>query len=208
MSIFEQAARLNNEGVTSLCNGDIQSAIHKLAESLKWTTNQELSKPATDLNTMKSNTPVYEEDIQTVEIPIMDSDIAFNQAIIIPSTTRGQQQNELDMHVYCAAVIFNLALAHQSKGEETRAEQFYALVLRLLSNDLCHCRTAVVIKLASILNLSQIRIANGDFENAREGLNQQSGFLRRTAWFFEEPEVRGLLMNVLLLTAPAVARAA
>jgi hypothetical protein len=204
-AIFEQAARLNNEGITSLSHGDIQTAINKLTKSIKWM-KQELSKPGTDLNTIHSSTLIYAEDTQTVEIPEVDS--AFNQAIVIPSSTSGQQQNDLDIHVSSAAVIFNLALAHQSKGEETRAEQFYALVLQLLFNDLCHWRTAVVIKLASILNLSQIRIANGDFENAREGLKQQSGFLRRTASFSEEPEVHGLLMNVLLLTAPTVARAA
>jgi hypothetical protein len=98
MSIFEQAARLNNEGVTSLSNGDNQTAIDKLTQSIKWM-KQALSKPGTDSKILKSNTTVHEEATQTVEIPEVDSVIAFNQAITIPSTS-GQDENVLDIHVY------------------------------------------------------------------------------------------------------------
>jgi tetratricopeptide (TPR) repeat protein len=210
-TIFEQAARLNNEGVTALSNGDNQTAIDKLTQSIKWM-KQELSKPGADLRRMKSKNTVYEEEeaTQTVEIPEVDSAIAFNQAITIPSTTAtsGNDEHGLDIHVYSAAAVFNLALALQHKGEEKKAERLYIMVLKLLLNDHCHLRIAVLIKLASINNLSQIRFANGDFENAREGLDQLSGFLRRAAWIFEVPEVQGLLMNVLLLKAPKVAPAA
>jgi tetratricopeptide (TPR) repeat protein len=207
MSIFEEAARLNNEGVIALSKGDNQTAIDKLTQSIKWM-KQELTKPGTDLRTMKSNTTDYEEEAtQTVEIPEVDSAIAFNQAIAIPSTT-GQDKNDLCIDVYSAAVIFNLALALQHKGEEKKAERLYSIVLKLLLNEHCHLRIAVLVKLASLNNLSQIRFANGDFESAREGLDQLSGFLRRAAWNFEEPEVQGLLMNVLLLKVPNVAPAA
>jgi tetratricopeptide (TPR) repeat protein len=207
MSIFEQAARLNNEGITALYNGDNQTAIDKLSQSIKWM-RQELSKPGTDLRTMNSKNTVYEEEAtQTVEIPEADSAIAFNQAIAIPPTS-GQVENDLDIRVYSAAAIFNLALALQHNGEEKKAERLYAMVLKMLLNDHLHLRIAVLIKLASLNNLSQIRFANGDFENARQGLDELSGFLRRAAWKCEEPKVQGLLMNVLFLKAPNAAPAA
>jgi hypothetical protein len=83
-----------------------------------------------------------------------------------------------------------------------KAEKLYAMVLKLVDDGACHMRIAVVVKLASINNLSQIRHAKGDYEHAREGLDQLSSFLRRTNQaLFEEPQVQGLLMNALLLKA-------
>jgi hypothetical protein len=121
---------------------------------------------------MKSKNTGYEEATQTVEIPEVDSAIAFNQAISIPVTSGLQDENDLlYSEVYSAAAIFNLALALQHKGEEKKAERLYVNVLKLLLNDHCHLRIAVLVKLASLNNLSQIRFANGDFENAREGLD-------------------------------------
>jgi hypothetical protein len=112
-------------------------------------------------------------------------------------------------------VIFNLALAHHhvaitsDAGYLPKAEKLYAMVLKLLDGAALYMRTAVVVKLATINNLSQIRFENGDFEPAREGLSHITSFLRQANnALLEEPEVLGLLMNVLLLKAPRVAPAA
>jgi hypothetical protein len=213
MSLFEQATQLNNEGVTALLEGESQAAIDAMTESIKLM-KQELSKTTEDSKSDCSATASEQEEVRSVEIPQTDSfdTIVFNQAIIIPSD---EEQSDIDIHVYSAAVIFNLALAHHhqaSKGDTdcmAKAEKLYAMVLKLIDDGACHMRIAVVVKLASMNNLSQIRYAKGEYENALEGLNQLSSYLRRTNQaLFEEPQVQGLLMNALLLKAPKVAPAA
>jgi hypothetical protein len=215
MSFFEQAACLNNEGVTALLEGDDTSAIDAMTKSIK-KMKKELSKPGTELRAFKSDISSDAADLvmDTVEIPGVNSSetALFNQAINIPCQG---EQTDLDVHVYSAAVIFNLALAHHhaaitsDAGYLPKAEKLYAMVLKLLDDAALHLRTAVVIKLATINNLSQIRFENGDFELAREGLSHLSNFVRQTNnALLEEPEVQGLLMNVLLLKVPRMAPAA
>jgi hypothetical protein len=212
MSLFEQATQLNNEGVAALLEGESQAAIDAMSKSIKLM-KQELSKPSED-RISHCSTAASEHEFRSVEIPETDSSetIVFNQAIIIPSDG---EQSDIDIHVCSATVIFNLALAHHlqaSKGDNAcmaKAEKFYAMVPKLVVDGACYMRIAVVVKLASINNLSQIRYAKGDYEHARDGLDQLSSFLRRTNQaLFEEPQVQGLLMHALLLKPPKVAPAA
>jgi hypothetical protein len=69
---------------------------------------QEPSKPQKDRKSKCSRTAASEQEVRSVEIPETDTSetIVFNQAIIIPSDG---EQSEIDIHVYSAAVIFNLA---------------------------------------------------------------------------------------------------
>jgi hypothetical protein len=83
------------------------------------------------------------------------------------------------------------------------------LVLRVADD--ASCRIGVLLKMASISNLSQIRFANGEYEQAQEAVNQLSSLMRRRGTsqaLFEEPQVQGMLMNALLLKKPTVAPAA
>lgn len=213
MSLFEQAARLNNEGVTALLEGDDTSAIDAMTKSIK-IMKKKLSNSGTELSAFKFDvSDAADQVLDTVEIPDMNSSEStiYNQAINIPCEG---EQTDLEVHVYAAAVIFNLALAHHHRAISDaaylpKAEKLYTLVLKMLEDAALHMRTAVVVKLATINNLSQIRFENGDFEHAREGLSQITSFLRQASnALLEEPEVLGLLMNVLLLKAPRVAPAA
>ena len=205
MSLFAKAALLNNEGVEALSRGNCKEAIVKLSHSIKWMkqglSSQAEPGPKSALNKFE------EEDTYTVELSEVDSSTTFNEAILIPSTS-AVCVDDLQLHVYSAATIFNLALAHQILGEEYKAERLYAMVLKLLLDDHCHIRTAVMVKLASIYNISQIRFAKGDLVRAQQGLDELAGFLNSASWVFEEPDVQGLLINVLLLKAPKVAAAA
>jgi hypothetical protein len=215
MSLYEQAARLNNEGVSALLGGDIQTAVAAMTKSIKLM-KQELSSNSAEDSKSINSTAGSEQEVRSVEIPDTDSSetIVFNQAILIPSDG---EQNEVDTRVYTAAVIFNLALAHHvkaSRGDAScmvKAEKLYTMVVLKLVNDdaACRMRIAVVVKLASINNLSQIQVANGDYTH-EQVLSQLSNLLRKTNQaLFEEPEVQGLLINALLLKqAPRLAPAA
>jgi hypothetical protein len=211
MSLFEQAVQLNNEGVAALLQGEEETAINAMAKSIKMM-KQELTKSSSaGSHTSKQHS---DQDAHTVELPNMDTEtIVFNQAIRIP--TDGPQ-DDINIHVCSAAVIFNLALAHHHKASKTgevaylaKAEKLYALVLRVVDD--ASSRTAVLAKLASISNLSQIRFAKGEYEQAQEAVNQLSSLMRRRGAsqdLFKEPQVQGMLMNALLLKPPRVAPAA
>lgn len=213
MSIFEQAAKLNNRGIISLIEGRDSHAIDTMTESIKLM-KQELRKDGAQMKDFKAALSGQCSDLSTVEIPDMDTDdqyAAFNHAIHISYES---SEPRFDIQMYSAAVIFNLALAHHRlvmQGDKSLVEKtvkLYSLVLKLLENWECH-KGIAIIKLAAINNLAQMRFANGEYEHAREGLDHLSAFMRKANnALLDEPEVQGLLMNVLLLKAPKVAPAA
>lgn len=209
--VFEEATCLNNFGVAALVDGAERKAIEAFTTSIK--VMKQVLKPGTDIKTLKSNGSRVQQ-LNTVEIPDVCSSetFFFREAIEIPFEG---EETPLDIYVYSAAVIFNLALAHQvhaAKGNLTflsKAERLYKTILKLIGNDIGHMRAAVMLKLASINNMSYIRFENGNFKEAREGLSQLNQLMKNADQkVFEEPEVQGLLMSVLLLKDPKVAPAA
>jgi tetratricopeptide (TPR) repeat protein len=214
MSLFSRASDLNNRAVVALIEGDDEFAIKSMADAIKLL-KQELAKPGRvafeDVKCTAAG-PV----LKTVEIPDLcsgdDHHEIFNQAIHVPCSG---EESQIDIHVYSAAVIFNLGLAHHrqalkgNKEYQGKAVKLYNMVLRVLDDTLIEFRTAVMIKLATINNLAQIQFAHGDFDEAREGLSHLAGFIALASGeVLSEPQVRGLLMNVLMIRAPKVAPAA
>jgi hypothetical protein len=218
MSIFAQAARLNNQGVTALLEGGDKAAVAALTESIKMM-KQELSRPPSNSDMKKSATLSDDWcEHSIVELPHFQraqESYLFTAAISIPENG---DQSEVDTQIYSAVVIFNLALAvHRGdmngKIESmAKAQKLYTMVLKVLNKNQCMSRVAVIVKLASINNLSQIRFDCGEYELAREGLDHLSVFMRASGntnnAMLEEPEIQCLLMNVLLLKAPVIAPAA
>jgi hypothetical protein len=220
MDLFAQAARLNNQGVAALLEGDDKAAAATLTQSIK-IMKQELSK-VTAFDDMTKSAPFSSDDCghsTTVELPgfhgAQDSYI-FTDAINIPEHG---DQTVVDLQIYSAAVIFNLALAVHREGNTignalsmAKAQKLYLMVLKVLNNQYMNNRVAVIVKLAAINNLSQVRFDCGEYELAREGLHHLSAFMRTSGntsdAMLEEPKIQGLLMNVLLLKAPFIAPAA
>jgi hypothetical protein len=217
MSLYQQAASLNNEGIIALLEGDQSSAISSMAKAIKLMKTELSSLDASRMSCSNNSTNSgTEQSTQTVEIPVMESSntMVFNQAFRLPMDV--ELPNELNINVFSCAIIFNLALIYHFQADSgdamlmTKTEKLYSMVLKLLDNNSLSLRTALIVKLACINNLSQIRYAKGDYKNAREGLRQVSCVMRQSSnqAMFEEPQIQGLLMNVLLLKAPKVAAAA
>jgi hypothetical protein len=213
MSLFQEAANLNNAGVISLLEGNDASAIESMTRAMQLM-KEEISKRPANVRTA-SSTP--REGTETVEIPRMESSdtIIFNQAVRFP--TDFTLPNDVDLIIYISCVIFNLALSHHFKASccghdisTVKAEKLYGMVLKLLDDSTLTVHTALVVKLACINNLSQIRHSQGDYKHAREALSQVSYFMNQSSnrAMFDEPEIQGLLMNVLLLKEPMAAKAA
>jgi hypothetical protein len=215
MDFFAQAARLNNQGVTALLEGNDKAAVATLTRSIKMM-KQEMSKPSNS-DMKKSATLSDDCEHSTVEFPGFQGaheSYLFTEAITIPENG---DRSELDTQIYTAVVIFNLALTVHREGKNgkiefmDKAQKLYTMALKILNNQ-CMNRVAVIVKLASINNLSQIRFDCGEYELAREGLDHVSAFMRASGntnnAMLVEPEIQCLLMNVLLLKAPVIAPAA
>ena len=221
MDRFAQAARLNNQGVAALLEGDDKAAVAALTQSIN-IMKQELSNVTEDNDTTKS-APFSSDDCEnsstTVELPgfhVTQDSYIFADAINIPEHG---DQTVVDLQIYSAAVIFNLALAVHREGNTSgnassmaKAQKLYLMVLEVLNDQYMNSRVAVIVKLAAINNLSQIRFDCGEYELAREGLAHLSTFMRTSDntsdAMLEEPKIQDLLVNVLLLKAPVIAPAA
>lgn len=166
-----------------------------------------------------------------IEVPCLYNcaNVVFNNAFIIPATRatvlndNGEHEtaeqssvNEIELNLYSAVVIFNLALAYQASSCHTvyasKAEKLYCMVLRLLDDDTCrHIRIAFLMKLASMSHLAHIRYYTGFPNGAREQMRRLTYFVRRMtsqAAVLQEPAVQGLLLNALVLKEPPAAAAA
>ena len=223
MSLFQQAARLNNKGIAALISGHHQLGVETLGQSIK-VLKRLLIAPnmvTTDWQSSSSN------DISAVSLPMhqacRDSSI-FNQAFEIPEDE--EKTTLRDIRVYASAVTFNSALAHQLRGDRRcleKAETLYQMSIKLLEcnsyqQDSC---TSLVLQLASVNNLSLVHLdLSGDMYQcnnmATEAVRQVHGFVSMVrsngsdggGIFLEDPLIQDLLMNVLLLKAPQVAPAA
>jgi len=83
------------------------------------------------------------------------------------------------------------------------------MVLRILDDSLVHCGTAVMIKLATINNLAQIQLSNGEDDAADEGLRRLTVMVRlASVEVLTEPALECLLYSLLSARSPNVAAAA
>jgi hypothetical protein len=209
----------------------------------------ELSKPGVDLSNSTSSCGEGPIELPTkmIELPNQaalhshskqlmiftdddDDQAMFNHAISIPLSTfkdHDEQPSDLDIHIYSASVVFNLALAHQQLANKhkfdsdrynhdsiytvnrNKAEKLYTVILKLLQDTACsQVRTGVMVKLAAIHNLHWIKYQKGvtgednslqqTLSRFVQGVRSQDPYLART--FLEhDAQIQGLLMNVLWL---------
>jgi hypothetical protein len=230
MNLFEHPIRLNNEGIAFMAKEKDEEAIDCLLRSIKLMKKELIMKASTmdevqDHNQSTSSDALVRDqgnDHSTFTVPGMDDgqNCIFAEAITFPQEFE-IVPDEQDIQVYSAAIIFNLALVFHAKGKRggegnssflIRAEKLYVMVLKVITCTV-HARpnrTSVLVKLGSINNLSQIRYERGEFDHSQEGRLYISNFLNTSGsdHFINEPNIQGLLINVLLLKAPKVAPAA
>jgi hypothetical protein len=243
-----RAIQLNNDGVSALMEGNENLAIASLSQSIRLL-KQELAvrytsgcaaKLASHKKGHGSNAsdesftvnPIQEpSNTTTIQLPEREEQhqsFLFNEALTIGACTSDDDEDNCtaqDIQIYTGAVIFNLALSYHRKADQgslTKADKLYTMVLKLLVDDFTS-RVSVLVKLASINNIAQIRFQSGNFVSAAAGLDHLTSFMRGSAMaasadsssgamssrpMFQEAQIKGLLMNVLLLKVPKVAPAA
>jgi hypothetical protein len=229
MDPIEQAICLNNSAVNALTACEDVLAVSFLSNAIKLL-QQAIPNPR-KMSVGSEDPSFFLVDVAydhqlTVEIPGMEQEqhtFIFNRAIVIPQLQqRGSYESEGaiddDIQAYTAVIIFNLALSHHRRGmctgeskALTKADKLYSLVLKLLAADDSNTsRMNVIVKLAAINNLAQLRFDAGDYEQGREGLIHLSSAFRvmSVSYLLNEEDLKDLLMSALLLRAPSVAPAA
>jgi hypothetical protein len=197
---FCEAAQRNNDGVEALWQGDEDRAMALLTDSIRLM-KSELTKPGPDDGalhdadeadhhlTSSSSGDCYTptemvplstspEDVTGDDDAVLQ-DLMFNQAIAIP--TGSAMPDDVDIHIYSAVVVFNLALSHQQKARASRrrpsspsssssattiydanmlkAEKLYQVILKLMSDHVvCRSPTGIVVMLAAVNNLTALRL--------------------------------------------------
>lgn len=229
-TLLNQAACLNNEGVVALMEGRQTEAFDALCQSIKLLKVQLSVQVASGApNGNLSSSPRANNDaeccFQTIALPsIHDSaqsvSYVYNQVFRLENRCHclrpRSSLNDDNVRAYTAAVIFNMALIHHRNGSVVKAEKLYVLVCTLLTDaypsTLCPCmaRMVTMVRLASINNVSQIRLDCGDYEATREALTDLASILRDGAELaaFQDPDMQGLVLNILLFKAPSTAAAA
>ena len=255
MNNIEYAVRLNNEAVSLLLTGNDHQAVECFTKSvslMKRVLTRATSHGAPPSRIGQLSPVVLGGSIPQsagpISPPAVDSNIfihhassplpgltdrhcyIYNQALTISTEGAFSSHIESYAQIYSAVVIFNMALAHH-RGRRNgnrkcadRAVVLYNMIMRLL-----RCSgiggTAGVVKLATINNLSQLRFEQGNYAQAREGLDYLSALIAQAESSRSSPiapspnggvddshiateDMRGLIMNVLFVKAPNVAPAA
>jgi hypothetical protein len=131
------------------------------------------------------------------------------------------------LHIHCAVVIFNMALAHHHMAKSVIHSQYcaarsfldktialYDMCLELLENCDPQLGNARLVELAALNNVSQLRFEAGDHVAARKGFDLLAVLMFGASFcpfvlsHFEEGDVRGFLLNIVLLQPSTVALAA
>jgi len=163
------------------------------------------------------------------QLPILQQNDFFIYTKPIYFTT-SLSINELycHLHVHCAVVLFNMALAHHQKSRTAcrnsqtlveRALQLYSMSLNLIHNDYTDndgpdVGISMVVKLAALNNRSELHFEMGNYVDARLGLDRISLHLlcdRRYSEILarlDDKALEGILLNILLFQPHTVAPAA
>lgn len=122
-----------------------------------------------------------------------------------------EQGSTPELSVYCAGILFNLAIVHHKHGMKDgssvlldKATFFYRTVLEILQGNigLQHHPTFLLLAFATHNNLVQIELENGVVENVNQRLQYMTRLLhaaqRTLLTAISESEVEGLFSNILI----------
>ena len=210
------ALRLNNEGVMLLLENRDQEAVTSLTQSLNQVKGLlSVSQEAPEGSQHKD---VIHHSTYTLPNLQNQNCFIYSNALMFSLTSDNLPSSE-DIHVYTAVIILNIALAYHRKGLSgnagclIKAEKMYEMVGKLLEGDETHCGTSLLVKVAAINNLSQLRFDQGDYQFSRDGfnylgclINVAGDNLQHTKC--EDHVYRGMLLNALLVSPPDAAPAA
>ena len=221
MDPLKYALRLNNEGVRLLLDGNQdQQAVSCFTESLNQVKQALSAHP--DNKVMFSNPPLIHQ--ASFPIPSLHDPgcFVYSNAITFKLDDAFLRSSSHDLHVYSAVIILNIAMAYHRQGVIRgspacyfKAEKMYDMVTTLVASNEDNLGTSLLVEIAAINNLSQLRHEQGDYDASREGfeylgalLNLAESQLAASSLNQEDDIFKGIILNVLLVAAPETAPAA
>eukprot|EP00980_Cylindrotheca_fusiformis_P022996 scaffold10009_cov105-Cylindrotheca_fusiformis.AAC.1 len=222
---LSHALRISNEGVGLLMQNRDREAMILFTHSLnvvKQLTTIENKFPSK--NELQTDTPLSPTNIHDVThtIPGLQGHSCFIYDSILTFSMEAINKNMPSAHlaIQCASVIIlNVALLYHYNGLRSnqtaleKAELLYNMVCELLEGKDMLQGTALLVKAAAINNLAQLHYHRGAYDFALEGFNtlgllfDHFGEDLRLAKC-QETMYQGMLLNAVVLKAPAAARAA
>lgn len=230
---LEQAIQLNNEGLTHALKGDDDRAISSFSRSLcmfKQLISSECEGDQQDTQSSRQSSsslprsPVQLHASSHALPQLRDSGFfLFNRAISLAPTDNWRTE---DNHIYCSVIILNLAVLHHQIALQSgcsarradalrRAERFYDMVTTILANDEfanVSQPTGLLARLAALNNLAYIRMEKGEFSASGHCFQMMAWLVNFTqvdqSKLFNEDDLEGMMLNVLMANRQSVAPAA
>jgi hypothetical protein len=220
MNSTAYACSLNNQGVELLVSGDFSRATRSLTRALsilKEAVKETGTTSCTGMNTSS----------EEAELPFCESTLAipglkdmhfyvYDHGIMLTGTANGENGDLLPL--YSAAILFNLALAshhearlHGHAKAFKKASLFYNVTVGILNSSVADDMSVTLLKLLALNNKSQIHNDQCDYIQSVDCLKAISGIMGSVAdlsSILNEEDVKGLMLNTVLLSVPTAAQAA
>jgi hypothetical protein len=217
MNSIKYACSLNNQGVDLLVSGELSRAIlafERAVVLLKEAVHE--TEIGVDQSCDVSSLP-FCESISTVSGLNRLDCYVYDRGIVIPGNGIGETQVMISL--YIAIVLFNLALASHCKATALgrakslkEASLLYSLAVQLLARcAMPEITSTTTLTLLALNNKAQIHYDQGEYVQHADCMKYVSKILGNGHVFpvtLKHKDVEGLLLNVMLLGAPAAAQAA
>jgi hypothetical protein len=221
MSSIKYACILNNQGVELLVSGDFSRATRSLTKALsivKQAVNEAGTPSCTGmyLSSEEAGLPFCQS---TVAIPgLRDTHFyVYDHGIMLIDTAKRENGDLLPL--YSAAILFNLALAchhearlHGQAKAFKKASLFYNVTVGILNaSSMPDDMSVTLLTLLALNNKSQIHNDQCDYIQSVECLKSVSGIMGSVDDLYSilnEEDIKGLILNTMLLNVPTAAQAA
>jgi hypothetical protein len=212
---LDQAILLNNQGMSYALADNDEQAVYCFSKAL--TIFKTLVFQEDDEDALHSSAILHEGTHQLPQF--QESNFFLFNGIISFTRCDESCSSPADNHIYCAGIILNIALLYhrqailgQNPEAMIKAQHFYDIVTKVVSSQSENQSTGLMVKLAAINNLSQIRLEQGDVDTAEEGFQTLAWLVSCTelehSVLFSTQELEGMLLNVLMSDRQRVAPAA
>jgi hypothetical protein len=238
-TLLNCALQLNNEGVTLMTTNQDQEALQSLSRSLQLVKQvlypfqeqeeQETFYGSTD-SIATTRAAILHNDTYALEnLGDNSQSFVYNNAVTfsLESDKDGDcppPRGEKNLHVCIATIIFNITLVYHRQGKIgkpaciVKAIRMYERVIELIGSSLDIQGTALLIQLAAINNLSQIRQEQGDLKSSQEGFHLLAWRIGTTTTneqgshsftgVVKPEQVEGMLLNILFSSSAYLSSAA
>jgi hypothetical protein len=217
---IKHACSLNNQGVDLLVSGDSSGAMSSLKmamDILKEAVNEANATSFDGLNQVNAEAalPICESRLTVPGLQGVPCYV-YNHGIMIDRTT-DEASGEM-LSLYSAIVLFNMALTchHEGRlGRETslkRASLFYSMTVQILNGNIVPGDvSANILTLLALNNKAQIHYDQCEYMQCDDCLKELPrilGSVQAIHSTLSQEDIKGLLLNVMLMNTPTAAQAA